>query len=122
VTDDRGVQVVCPSVLPAAGDSITCTGSGTAVAGQYRNVGTAVATVNGTAYTDRDESFYLGVAAPTPEEQKVQICHRTGNGSFHMIEISVNAVPAHRAHGDGMVGEAVPGSPGKVFTDSCGVR
>ena len=121
VTDDRGVQVLCPSALPAAGASITCTGSGTAVAGQYRNVGTAVATVNGNTYTDRDESFYLGVAAPTEDSQKVQICHRTGNGSFHIIEISVSAVPAHRAHGDGMVGEAVPGSPGKVFTATCGV-
>ncbi len=124
VTDDRGVQVLCPSVLPAPGASITCTGSGTAVAGQYRNVGTAVATVNGNAFTDRDESFYLGVTpTPTPEpEIKVQLCHRTGNGSYHMIEVSINAEPAHRAHGDGMVGDAVPGSPGKKFTASCGVQ
>jgi hypothetical protein len=121
VTDDRGVAVVCPSVLPPPGGSITCSGSGTAVAGQYRNVGTAVATANGTVYTDRDESFYMGVA-PTEETAKVQLCHRTGNGSFHMIEVSVSAEPAHRAHGDGMVGEAVPGSPGRVFTASCGVR
>ena len=39
-----------------------------------------------------------------------------------MIEVSVNAEPAHRGHGDGMVGEAVPGSPGRVFAESCSVR
>jgi hypothetical protein len=42
-----------------------------------------------------------------------QLCHRTGNGSYHMIEVSVSAEPAHRGHGDGMVGEEVPGSPGR---------
>ena len=100
---------------------ITCTGSGTAVAGQYRNVGTAVATANGNEYTARDESFYLGVT-PTTEERKVQLCHRTGNGSYHLIDVSVNAERAHRAHGDAKVGEAVPGSSGRVFTASCTMR
>ena len=38
-----------------------------------------------------------------------------------MIEVSVNAEPAHRAHGD-KPGEAVPGNPGQVFTASCGLR
>ena len=123
VTDDRGVTVACPRDLPPPGASITCTGSGTAVAGQYRNVGSVTATGGGNVYTDRDESFYFGVAPPPPQESsKVQLCHRTGNGSFHMIEVSVNAEPAHRGHGDGKPGEAVPGSPGRVFTASCGVR
>lgn len=53
---------------------------------------------------------------------KVSLCHRTGNGSYHLIEVSVNAEPAHRAHGDGKIGEAVPGSPGRVFDAGCGVR
>ena len=123
VTDDRGATVACPRDLPPPGASITCTGSGTAVAGQYRNVGSVTATGGGNIHTDRDESFYFGVAPPPPQESsKVQLCHRTGNGSFHMIEVSVNAEPAHRGHGDGKPGEAVPGSPGKVFTASCGVR
>ena len=121
VTDDRGVMVLCPSIFPAPGASITCTGSGTAVAGQYRNVGMVTATANANMYTDRDESFYLGVT-PTQETAKVQLCHRTGNGSYHMIEVSVSAEPAHRAHGDAKVGEEVPGSPGRIFTASCGVR
>jgi len=54
--------------------------------------------------------------------QKVQLCHRTGNGQYHAISVSVSAERAHRAHGDGMVGEAVPGSSGRVFTASCGVQ
>lgn len=122
VTDDRGVAVACPRTLLAPGESVTCSGSGTAVAGQYRNVATVTATANGNAYTDRDDSFYFGGTATTSEPPKVQLCHRTGNGSYHMIEVGASAEPAHRAHGDGSVGEAVPGNPGRVFTSSCEVR
>jgi hypothetical protein len=32
--------------------------------------------------------------------QKVTVCHRTGNGSSHQITVSVNAMPAHLRHGD----------------------
>jgi len=31
---------------------------------------------------------------------KVDVCHRTGNGSFHEINISGNALSAHLGHGD----------------------
>lgn len=31
---------------------------------------------------------------------KVDICHLTGNGSYHIINVSANAMPAHLAHGD----------------------
>jgi uncharacterized protein (TIGR02145 family) len=31
---------------------------------------------------------------------KINICHKTGNGSSHMINISINAWPAHQSHGD----------------------
>jgi hypothetical protein len=33
-------------------------------------------------------------------QDKVDVCHMTGNGSFHEINISRNALPAHLAHGD----------------------
>lgn len=36
---------------------------------------------------------------------KVDVCHRTGNGSFHEINISANALPAHLRHGDILVDE-----------------
>ena len=125
VTDDRGVVVACPRAVLAPGASITCSGSGTAVAGQYRNIGTVVATANGTRYTDTDASYYVG--GDDEEEDggggpKVQLCHRTGNGQYHLISVGASAERAHRAHGDGMVGEAVPGNSGRVFTASCGVR
>jgi uncharacterized protein (TIGR02145 family) len=32
--------------------------------------------------------------------QKVVVCHKTGNGSYIPLEISINALPAHLAHGD----------------------
>jgi len=125
VVDDKGVAVTCPSKTLAAGQSMTCSGSGVAVAGQYSNLGTVTADSTGGSVTDSDASHYFGQLPETPgteEGPKVQICHRTGNGSYHQIEISVNAVPAHRAHGDGMIGEAVPGSPGKVFGPGCSVN
>jgi hypothetical protein len=31
---------------------------------------------------------------------KVDVCHRKGNGEWHVINISQNALPAHLAHGD----------------------
>jgi len=60
VVDDRGVAVACPRELPAPGASITCTGSGTATLGQYRNVGTVTVTANGNQFTDSDPSHYFG--------------------------------------------------------------
>ena len=44
VTDDKGVQVTCPKTVLAKGESMTCTASGTAVAGSYSNIGTVVGT------------------------------------------------------------------------------
>ena len=125
VTDDRGVAVNCGGQTTlAAGQSMTCTGTGVATAGQYRNVGSATAASTLGPVTDSDPSHYLGVAPDDDEEEgpKVQLCHRTGNGSYHLIEVSVNAEPAHRAHGDGKIGEAVPGNAGRVFGAGCSVQ
>jgi hypothetical protein len=33
-------------------------------------------------------------------QDKADVCHLTGNGSFHEINISMNALPAHLGHGD----------------------
>jgi hypothetical protein len=41
-----------------------------------------------------------GANAIGKPHDKVEICHRTGNGSFHTINPSVNALPAHLRHGD----------------------
>jgi hypothetical protein len=122
VADNRNVTVTCPGTTLAVGQSMTCTGSGAAIAGQYSNVGTVTANSASGTVSDTDPSHYFGQAPETDEGPKVKLCHRTGNGSYHLIEVSVNAEPAHRAHGDGMIGEAVPGSAGKVFGAGCSVN
>jgi hypothetical protein len=53
---------------------------------------------------------------------KVTICHREGNGDYHSIEVSVAALDAHLAHGDGVPGEPVPGMEGKVFGENCTIE
>jgi hypothetical protein len=125
VTDDKVGAITCGKTTLAVGESMTCTATGTATLGQYTNVATATANWASGVVSDTDVSHYLGEAPEEEEEeeegQKVALCHRTGNGSYHLISVSISAEPAHRAHGDAKVGEAVPGQPGKVFTASCGV-
>jgi hypothetical protein len=123
VTDDKNVAVSCPSTSLMPGQSMTCSESGTATQGQYRNVGTVTATSTSGNVTASDASHYFG-QAPGDETDgpTVQLCHRTGNGSYVPIEVSVSAESAHRAHGDGQIGEGVPGSPGKVFGAGCSVN
>ena len=128
VADDHGVAVNCSgqtTLAPAA--TMTCSGTGVATLGQYGNVGTVTANwatggLSGTV-TASNPSHYLGVSVTSQEEgPKVTLCHKTGAGFYVTITVSTDAEPAHRAHGDGKPGEAVPGLPGKVFTASCGVR
>ena len=51
---------------------------------------------------------------------KVDVCHRRGNGRFHKINISENAVPAHLAHGDALPGDPVPTDETQLFDEDCG--
>lgn len=50
---------------------------------------------------------------------QVQICHKTKLGTYHLITLDSNAVPAHVAHGDGSPGDAVPGKSGYIFGPNC---
>jgi hypothetical protein len=62
VTDDRGVVVSCPKTALEPGESMTCTASGTAVRGQYSNIGTATGTPpTGPDVTSTDPAHYFGV-------------------------------------------------------------
>ena len=128
VVDDRNVTVTCPGTTLAIGQSMTCTGTGVAIAGQYRNVGTVTASSATGQVTDTDASHYFGQAPTVPvgtnpdSGARVQLCHRTGNGRYQQLEVSASAEPAHRAHGDGKIGEAVPGMAGKVFGAGCSVN
>lgn len=62
LTDDQLGPISCPQTLLAPGASMTCTATGTAVEGQYANLGTVVGTpVNSsTIVTDTDPSHYSG--------------------------------------------------------------
>lgn len=66
VADDQGVVVSCPQTTLAVGESMTCTASGTATAGQYENIGTTTADSAGGPVTDNDLSHYFGQSAAAP--------------------------------------------------------
>jgi hypothetical protein len=50
---------------------------------------------------------------------KVEVCHRTMNGSYNLINIGEPAFDAHIDHGDAAPGEPVPELPGYLFDDAC---
>lgn len=58
-----------------------------------------------------------GAGTYTPDN-KIDVCHREGNGTWHTINIDMNALPAHLAHGD-----IVPDADGDGFTKGtpCGI-
>ncbi len=119
VTDNRpGVMVTCPQTSLAVGASMTCTATGVAVLGQYSNIGTVTATSASGQVTDSDPSHYLGVSSTEPT-QKVQLCHKTGPVGYILIEVSIDAEPAHRGHGDGKIGEVVPAAATMMFGPGC---
>jgi hypothetical protein len=64
VTDDKGVAVSCPKTVLQPSEVMTCTASGTALAGQYSNVGTATGTpADAPNVTASDPSHYFGQVA-----------------------------------------------------------
>jgi hypothetical protein len=66
VTDDKAGAVNCGVTELAAGASVTCSKSGTAVAGQYTNVGMVTATTpTGTTVSATNADHYFGL---TPEK------------------------------------------------------
>ena len=53
---------------------------------------------------------------------KVDVCHRTGNGTFILITVGAPAVPAHLGHGDGFPGSSVPGlTDGSTLAADCSI-
>lgn len=63
-------------------------------------------------------STAVATAEPAP---KVHVCH-LGDVGYELINVSENALPAHRAHGDALPGEPVPGMPGKNFGEVCSLE
>ena len=63
VTDNQGVTVSCPATTLASGDSMTCTATGAAVAGQYTNIGSVTGTPpTGSNVTASNPDHYFGSA------------------------------------------------------------
>jgi hypothetical protein len=58
-------------------------------------------------------------AAASEPKVKVEVCHANDDGGFHSIGVAAPALPAHLAHGDGVIGEPVPGMEGYVFAEGC---
>src|SRR6185369_9355107 len=70
VTDNRGVAVSCPKTTLAIGETMHCSGSGTATAGQYENIGTVTANPpTGSPVTSSDPSHYYGDTPPASGTQ-----------------------------------------------------
>lgn len=65
----------------------------------------------------------LLTGAPTGlavQQSKIAVCHRTkGANGFVLISVAAASVEAHLQHGDGRVGDPVPGQPGMVFGADC---
>lgn len=74
---------------------------------------------SGKLFTMLAAVFALTVAVRPSFAQKVADCHRTGQGTFHLISIDINGLPAHLAHGDGQPGDPVPNMSGFIFGPNC---
>ncbi len=95
VTDNRGVSVSCPSTTLAVGEKMTCTASGTAIAGTYSNIGTAVAHYNSETVTASDPSGYFG-RDPRIDVQKLpatQTVVQGGTANFTIIVTNTGNMP-----------------------------
>lgn len=80
VTDDQGVVVACPGTALGVGQSMTCTGTGTAVLGPYANLGTVTASppgAPGESVESSDPSHYTG--APDVEVASI-VLQKSTNG------------------------------------------
>jgi len=63
------------------------------------------------------QTFSMGAgSAVWKGPAKVDICHREGNGSYHLISVSEKAIPAHEEHGDAYPGDLVDGG---VLDEDC---
>jgi hypothetical protein len=64
-------------------------------------------------------ALLAAVALSKPAFANEQVCHKTGNGTFHLISIAPAALSAHIDHGDGRTGDPVPDKSGFIFGPNC---
>jgi uncharacterized repeat protein (TIGR01451 family) len=120
VTDDQGVTVTCPTDSLVAGDSMTCTGSGTAVAGQYSNLATVTGRPPvGGDVSDTDASHYYGLAASVGDliwdDRNADGIQQAGEPGIADTDVNLYLGPADPAN---LVGSTSTGSDGSyLFSD-----
>jgi hypothetical protein len=111
VQDDHGAEVLCPTVALAPGQSMDCTASGFASAGQYRNVGTVTARTACGPISAQDASHYFG-------ESNTGILLRTLTNGFDANDPPGPSIGA----GAPVTWEYVVTNTGKLFLSQLEVR
>jgi len=121
VTDNQGVTVTCPQTTLNGGESMTCTASDVAAAGQYANIGTVDATSPTLgAISASDPSHYFGQDtlldfgdAPDPTFQTLL----ASNGARHVLGGSVFLGACVDAEADGLQSAAADGDDNDTGTE-----
>ena len=104
VTDNKLGDISCPKNTLAAGESMTCTASGTAELVQYANLGTATGSYGGSTVTDTDPSHYSGVAvAGTAQLGDTVWLDANNNGVQDNGEVGYNGAKVILKDADGNV-------------------
>ena len=90
VTDDRAAALTCPKTALAPGESMTCTASGTALAGPQRNVAVATgAPPCGANVTATDSSHYRGVTPAISLEKLIN--GQDADDAAHAVPLAVES-------------------------------
>ena len=95
VTDDQGVSVTCPKSVLAIDEEMTCSGTGVATEGWYRNLGTASGFFEQTPVIAQDSSTYYG-SAPSIDVQKTpdtQVVVQGQSASFTITVSNTGNIP-----------------------------
>lgn len=58
-------------------------------------------------------------ALTTNVAEKTDLCHKRDDQGYMLISVADASLEAHELHGDGAVGDPVPGQEGFVFDDEC---
>ncbi|MGE3343271.1 MAG: SdrD B-like domain-containing protein, partial [Vicinamibacterales bacterium] len=91
LTDDKIGGVACPATSLNAGQSMTCSATGTAVAGQYTNIGTVTGTApEGETVTATDPDNYFA-EAPAPSISLIKKTNGTDNNTPTGPVVEVNS-------------------------------
>jgi len=65
-------------------------------------------------------SLTAAASVASAGQGKIDICHRTqGSQEFMLLSVAASAAAGHMAHGDGRVGDPMPGAPGTTFGADC---